>query len=484
MHKAIEQRLWNTVQEYLEASVNAHLRCIAELLQEGRSGAELAALAVRAIRRLDLKGHWIQLRYQPLPETWWEEVYALIKLAEDKELLRVPVSLNPAAGTQTTFLQEMLKLLMATVTDPRQFTRPQLALVRHLINALAEHYVWEDMPGATTVFHVDFSKRAPPARLTQTSERHFMARCFGPGTAVPRLVTAMKQVEQGAMPSLLGLSDPTAYRRADLLEVLARLAQSWSRTRPLAEHPHFDKRHSERRPEFQQMCVYRDLVALYKAMSAEQAPTPVGTRSVLDSLTYEGQMDIQIFGFVRDRTRAQQERLRTRGDLAGAEATNCESWVVRDVSERGYGVEFTAGSDDWLLPGVAVGLQLGEGRWQIGVIRRVAHPSVGKVELGLEVLSAHPQAVMLRPSSSQLSVWETAADTQTYYHTPAILMPPEPPQREDASLLLEPGSYQLHKLYELFAGTTRRTVKLLDRIASWGGMDQVIFSEVTAPSAG
>lgn len=479
MHKAIEERLWVTVQEFLDASINAHLRCIAEALGDKRPPADLAALAVRAIRRMDLKGHWIQLRYQPLPEAWWEEVYTLIKLAEEKNLLRAPVTLNPASGTQTTFVQEMLKLLMATVTDPRQFTRPQLALVRHLINALAEHYVWEDMPGATTVFHVDFSKRTPPTRLTQTSERHFMARCFGPGDAVTRLVTAMKQVEQGAMPSILGLSDPTAYRRADLLEVLARLAQNWSRARPVAEHQHFDKRHGIRRPEFQHLCVFHDLIPLHKAMSRDQGVLPEKPKSIVDSLTYDGQVDTHIFGFVRDRTRQQQARLDALANtLPGEEGDACESWVVRDVSENGYGIEISSTPDDWVLPNVAVGLHTGPGQWEIGIIRRVVRPSVDKAEVGIEVLSRKPRAAMLRPAASQLSVWETAADTQTYYHTPAILLPAEPPSAEEECLLVEPGSYQLHKLYELFVGDTRRTVKLLDRLAAWGGMDQVLFAPV------
>lgn len=478
LHKAIEQRIWTTVHEFLEASINAHYRCIAEFLESRRAVADLAALAVRTVRRLDLEGHWFQLRYQPLPEAWWDQVYTLIKLAEERGLMRVTVTLNASLGSETTFVQELLKLLMPTVTDPRQFTKPQLALARHVINAVSGDFVWEDMPGATTVFHVDFSRREPPARISQTSERHFMARCFGPGAAVPRLVTALKQVEQGAMPSLLGLADPTAYRRADLLEVLARLAQSLSRARPVAEHQHFDKRRDERRRSFLNICVIHGFSDVYRRMSQEQIP-PQKPASLADTLTYEGQVDTHIFGFVRDRTRQQQERLKA---LAAtpmpAESEACESWVVRDVSEKGYGVEITSSPGDWVTRNVAVGLHHDSGAWEIGIIRRVERPSVETAEVGLEVLSRAPHAAMMRPAESQLSVWETAADTQTYYHTPAILLPPEPGLHDDECLLLEAGSYQLHKLYELFVGEGRRTVKLLDRLASYGDVDQVIFADI------
>jgi len=487
LHKAIEERIWNTAFEFLEASINAHLRCIAEYLEEGRGGGspELAAMAVRAIRRLDLQAHWIHLRYQPLPESVWEQVYALIKLAEEKQLLRVPVVLNPTTGAQTTFAQEMLKLLMMTVSDPRQFTRSQLALARHLTNAMGDSFVWEDLPGSSAVFHIDFSKRRPPARLTQTSEQHFMARCFGPGNAVHRLVSAMKQVEQGTIPSLLGLSDPTAYRRGDLLEVLARLSQAWSRARPVAEHQHFDKRHHERKPFFIHICVTHGFTALHQGLNRPAAPKSDTPTSVVDSLTYDGQVDTHIFGFVREKTREQQQRLQALSDEAKQDsAGHCESWIVHDISEVGFGVEITTTPEDWVAPNVLIGIHFGSGEWQIGIIRRVASASVENTEVGIQVLSKQPVAAMMRPADSQLSVWETAADTQTYYHTPAILLPPEPALHEDECLLLAAGSYQLHKLYEIFVGSQRRTIRLLDRLDSYGDTDRLIFADVGAkPSA-
>lgn len=486
LHKAIEERIWNTAFEFLEASINAHLRCIAEYLEDGRGNgnAELAAMAVRTIRRLDLQAHWIHLRYQPLPDSLWEQVYTLIKLAEDKQLLRVPVMLNPTTRAETTFVQEALKLLMMTVSDPRQFTKGQMALARHLTSTLADTFVWEDIPGSSAVFHIDFSKRQPPTRLTHTSEQHFMARCFSPGAAVHRLVTAMKQVEQGAIPSLLGLSDPSGYRRGDLLEVLARLSQSWSRARPVSEHQHFDKRHHERKPFFVHICVIHGFNALHQNLNRPPASKADSPKSVVDSLTYDGQVDTQIFGFVRERTREQQQRLQTLA-VAPGQASNqhCESWVVRDVSEVGFGVEITTTPEDWVAPNVPIGIHLGTGEWQIGLIRRRASASVENTEVGIQILSKNPSAALMRPADSQLSVWETAADTQTYYHTPAILLPPEPLLHEDECLLLAANSYQLHKLYEMFVGNQKRVIRLLDRLASYGDTDQVIFADVPAPTS-
>lgn len=481
LHKVTEERIWNTAFEFLEATVNAHLRCILEYRAEkrARGDAELAAMAVRAIRRLDLEALWIYLRYQPLPESFWERAYALIKIAEEDDILRTPVDINPATGTQTTFIQEALKLLMMSVSEPRRLTKSQLALARHLTNNLADEFVWEDMPGSTVVFHIDFSKREIPARLTQTSERHFMARCFGAGGAVHKLVTGLKQAERGAMPSILALSDASDYRRADMLEVLARLAQSWSSARPVAEHQHFDKRHFERKPFFIHICVIHGFNALHAKLSGGATETPTAETGPKLSIAYDEQLDMHLYGFITERTRDQQRRMENRrGSSASAQGEICETWVVQDISEAGYGVSIKITKEDWIEPEVLIGIHYGTAEYQIGIVRRVASESVENTEVGIQLLSKRPQAVMMRPQDSQLSVWETEADTQTYYHTPAILLPPEPPLHDEECLLLAANSYQLHKLYEIYVDGKKRVVKLLDRISSYHDVDQVMFADV------
>jgi hypothetical protein len=487
LHKAIEERLWNTGFEFLEATINAHFRCIAEYLSQGGGvkPADIAPLAVRAARRLDLQAHWFHLRYQPLPESLWERIYSLIKIAEEKELFRIPVVLNPSAGTETTLVQELLKFLMVTVADPRRLTKGQIALARQVTSGLAEDFVWEDIPGSTTVFHIDFSKRQPPSRLTQVSEKHFMARCFGPGNAVHKLVTGMKQVEQGAIPALLAGTDPATYRRGDLLQVLAHLAQSWSRAKPVSDHQQFDKRLFERKPFFIHLCVTHGFNRLHASLSRHAAPKEEPAPPRLEGVPYREQIDMQIFGFVTEKTREQQQRLQTLSlQPENEEQDSCETWIVQDISETGFGVQITTTTEDWVAPNVVVGLHYGTHEWQIGIVRRLASASVENTEVGIQILSKRPNAVMLRPADSQLSVWETSADTQTYHHTPGILLPPDPPLLTEECLLLAARSYDLHKVYELFANGQKRVVRLLDRLTAFGDIDQIIFADVPAKASG
>lgn len=485
LNKVIEERIWNTAYEFLEANVNAHLRCLLEFRAEKRSkgSMEAAGMLVRALRRLELQAHWFHLRYQPLPETFWEKLYTLIKIAEDDALFKIPISINATTGAETTAHQELLKLLMLTVIEPARMTKVQIALARHITNELGADFVWEDIPGSTIVFHVDFSKRTAPSRLTPTTERHFMARCFGPGSAVHKLVTAWSQVEQGGLPTALGISNLPFYHRADLQEVLLHLAQSWNAAPPVIKHQHFDKRDSERTPFFMHVCVTHGFTALHAKIAGAMNDTPPPDTGPNFTLTYEEDLDKHIHSRILEATREQQQRmpnLRWVPIDEGGEV--CESWVIRDVSEHGFGISVTTTPEDWVRHQALIGIHYGTSEYQVGVIRRVASETVENTDVGVEILSTAPRAVYLRPIDAELTVWETAADTQAYDHIPAILLPKNPPHRTEDSLLLGLGSgYYLHRIYEMPSGDERRFVKLVGHIANLNEVEQVSFADVAPP---
>ncbi len=488
MHKATEERIWNAGFEFLEATINAHLRCIAQLPHKNNhDDHDLAIIIMRAIRRLDIQAHWLHLRYRPLPPSLWERIFSVIKLSEERSLLQLPVTLNSAA--QTTIAQEMLKLLMMSVAAPEHLTKIQIDLAHLLTQRVAEAFRWEQIPDGSTVFHMDFSKPRTPVRLTQTSEHHFMSRCFGSGEAVRILITSLKQLEQGSVPSALGVIDFSLYKRADLLEVLAHLSQCWSKLQARNAHPHFDKRQTNRDQAFYRINVVHDFSALHEqlAQPARPAPTPQAKpRAVgLENIAYREQVDMHIYGFITEKTRAKDRHRQTVQALQEQPALSvnliedeAESWVVENISQMGYGVTISSLKEDWVQDNTIIGIQRDTAPWQIGVIRRVASESVENTQAGIQILSNSPGAAMLRPADTEMSIWETAADTQTYHHTPGVLMRQEPPYQDDESLLLASGSYQLHRIYVMVVGETKRTVRLLDRLNAFQGVDQVIFTDV------
>ena len=488
MHKTTEERIWNASFDFLEATINAHLRCIAHLPQKNDDQDQYLAIVItRAIRRLELQAHWLYLRYRPIPQSLWERIFSVIKLAEERSLLQRSVTLNSSAQVQTTIAQEMLKLLMMSVAAPEHLTKIQIDLARLLTHNLAGTFRWEQIPDGSTVFHVDFSKPRIPTRLTQTTEHHFMSRCFGSGEAVHALITGLKQLEQGSIPSTLGIIDYSTYKREDLLEVMAHLAQRWSKLQARNEPQHFDKRHAERKQVFYRISVVHKFSSLYDQLvqPAQPALNPKQASTThLENIAYQEQVDMKIFGFVTEKTRGKVQHmqalqaLQTQPALSVNNMDASESWVVENISHMGYGVTLSSLKEDWVQAETVIGIQPDTAPWKIGIIRRLASESVENTQLGIQILSNRPDAAMLRPADTEMSVWETAADTQTYHHTPGVLMHREPPYQEDETLLLASDSYQLHRTYKMVVGQDMRTIRLLDRLHTFQGVDQILFSDV------
>lgn len=489
MHKVNEARIWNASFDFLEATVNAHLRCIENLPQKGEpSDKDLAIVIMRAMRRLDLQVHWLNLRYRPIPALLWDQIFSLIKLAEERALLYLPVTLNRTVKVETTIAREILKLLMMSVAAPEHLTKVQIDLAHLLTHHLAGNFCWEELPNGSTVFHVDFSKALTPVRLSKVSEHHFMSRCFGSGEAVSALVVGLKQLEQGGVPTTLGAIDFSNYKREDLLEVMAHLAQCWCKMDVRTEHQHFDKRHAKRTQVFYQISVVHSFPFLCEQLAQSVLPTakaavdPCNVRN--ENLAYQEQVDLKLYGHITERTRDKLQHMRAIQALTPSALTialdidETESWVVENISQMGYGVTIDRLKEDWVRNHTVIGIQPDAASWQIGVIRRVASESVESTHAGIQILSNLPHAAMLRPLDKELSIWETAADTQTYHHTPGILLFKEPPYQDETSLLLAAGSYQLHRTYALVVGDVKRTIRLLDRINAFQGVDQVIFKDI------
>ena len=493
MHKVTEERIWNMAYEFLDATVQAHLDCIEPISQKTEQQClDLAIVLMRTLRRLDLQAHWLHLRYRPLPYTLWNQIFSVIKLAEERDVLNLPITLNSTAKIQTTVAQELLKLLMMSVAAPEHLTKTQIDLARLLTHNLASCFCWEQIPDNSTVFHVDFTKPKTPLRLTKVAERHFMSRCFGSGEAVRALVVGFKQLEHGSIPSALGVLDFAFYKRADLLEVMAHLSQCWCKMDARTEHQHFDKRHAKRTQVFYRINVVPSFNLLYDQLVLSTLPAPAANASPArsESLAYQEQVDMQIYGFITERTRKKIQS--TQALLAvptkaaqplTAAADQAESWVVENISQMGYGVNIARLKEDWVRGNMVIGIQPDHAPWQLCVIRRLASETIENNQAGIQILSNRPCAAMLCPADSELSVWETAADTQTYHHTPGILMHLEPPYQNEESLLLVSNSYQLHHTYTMAVGDAKRTIRLMDRIHAFSGVDQVIFTEVSQANA-
>jgi hypothetical protein len=481
MHKTREDMIWNACSQFTAAASDAASRCVSDYLTKGSSGVspeEVAAIAVRGVRALGMQAHWLRLRYQPLPPGMWDRIYAIFSVMEQNRLCRMPVVLNKLTKIPSSVLMEMTKILMMEISGLEHLTKSQIELARQLIEEFAPSFVWEDLPGGEAVFYIDFAARKPPLRLTQVTEPHFMSRCFGPGDAVRSLVSAIKQLEAGGIPKEFDIRRYTDYKREDLLEVLLHLAQAWSRIKPQEEHFHYDKRRGERTKVFSHLEVIHGLGDIHKEMlRLELRAKHLYAEDNVEKVTFNEVVDLHIYGFVTEKTR---EQMKLDSDTIGLvePPVHTESWVVENVSVKGYGLTIPDGKLDWVKENIVLGLKEEGSGWTIGVIRRIEMKSKVETHVGILMLSRQPMAASLRPADTEVTVWEIADDTNSYQHTNALFLRAEAPLLSEDSLLLASGTYNLHTIYELTTSEGKRLIRLDVCEDVYGDTDRVVFSLV------
>jgi hypothetical protein len=460
MNKSREEIIFNACAGFFLAAFNAHTRCVADHISQGRikiSETDIATSGVRGMRALGMLAHWMNLRYrQPLPESIWDKMYVLFNIAEQGKFCRTPVMLNPQYPAQTSVLMEMVKILMMEVSTPGRLTKSHIELARQVIEEFAFSFVWENVPAGETVFYIDFSLRKPPVRLTHVTHPHFMARCFGPGDSVPALVGAIKQLEFGGIPKEVDIHRYPDYKRQDLLEVFLHLSQAWSKLTPQDDHSHFDKRKHERRKFFSHFEVIHGLKDIHTTLLEYKInPDKLPTEMIIDKLSNNE----FVYDFGSNKIRPAGSSI-PQVEIHGQEKIHTESWVAENESEAGYGLTIPELMQDWVQARVMLGLRLENADWIVGVLRRVEMGSKDDTHVGIILLSRAPEAVTISPLNTQLSVWENAGETLSLHHTNALLLRADPPLLEEDGLILPAGSYDLHKTYELVTREGKKLIRL------------------------
>lgn len=462
MSKSREEIIFNACGSFFLAAYNAHTRCVTDHIAQSRSPVseiDIATSAVRGMRALAMLAHWMHLRYrQPLPATIWEKAYELFNIAEQRKFCRTAVMLNPQSAQQTSVLMEMVKLLMMEVSSPGRLTKAHIELARQVIEEFSASFVWEQVPAGDTVFYIDFSQRKPPVRLTQVTQPHFMARCFGPGKSVPALVNAIKQLEAGAIPKEVDIHRYPDYKRQDLLEVFLHLSQAWSKVTPQQSRSHFDKRQFVREKFYSHFEVIHGLDDLHKKLLEFRFHPEAAPKDVVIEKLASGEF---IYDPKTNKIRpANGEAAEPNVEIPDDHPIVAESWIAANISEAGYGLTIPEIKRDWVREKVIIGLRTQDSGWMAGVIRRVEMDTATNAYVGILLLSRAPLAVNISPLDTEITVWEKLADTYSLDHTNAILLPAETSLLNEDCLILPPKSYELHKIYQLATPQGNQLIRL------------------------
>jgi hypothetical protein len=120
---------------------------------------------------------------------------------------------------------------------------------------------------------------------------------------------------------------------------------------------------------------------------------PAGVSPYGSGLNYNEVDDVQVYGFITDRTR---ERVSHMQAPAIQSSPDVESWVMHDESECGYGAIVESRDKDWLRVGALICLKPHETNlWQLGIVRRLSRVNDDSSSVGIETLAETPTLAML-----------------------------------------------------------------------------------------
>lgn len=184
-------------------------------------------------------------------------------------------------------------------------------------------------------------------------------------------------------------------------------------------------------------------------------------------LSRDEEMDLQVYGFITERTRA---KLRSRPLDATQPIPAVEQWQLRDESVNGYGVAFPSTQYRDLKLGTLVGLKRRRAeRWLVGVVTRLQnrkHPDESIA--GIEIFTHSPTIVIVNEDVA-------AAQAETSRSSWGLFIPGDKQTGRRDGLLIDGALYAQKKQIVMSARNVRYIVQLQTVLRSGEGWHRVEF---------
>jgi hypothetical protein len=208
-------------------------------------------------------------------------------------------------------------------------------------------------------------------------------RFWATADLLQRLLDLRTALQEGSSPAELGLTE--SARTSESIDLLDYLQHQWS---SLAAR---EQRRAPRESIKRLVDVAHGTNAIIGQIKMADAPakvSPYGT-----GFNYNEADDVQVYGFVTDRTR---ERVSHMHMPATPASPDVERWVMHDESKYGFGAIVESRDKDWLRVGALIGVKTHDASvWHIGVVRRLSRVNDDTSSVGIETLAEAPALAML-----------------------------------------------------------------------------------------
>lgn len=462
MSRQVESQLWHAVYGlYWETARGYHtfvLHLARETVRHHHDGL-IPLITLRAIRTMGQLLKWRAIRYLPTAEKLWLRLHNLYRIAETEGFHRRPQQIYADDASECNCEAAYLHILMMHLANsgslyPRQFDQLDRWLCGwHGMLQLDEHF-----DANVHTFVVDMSADHGP-RHVRKAESAKPLRYWATADLLQKIQDTRTALREGGASVQIGLSE--IARSGENLDLLDYLQHRWAALEAR------EQRRAPRASVKRLVDVVHGLKAIVNQIKAADRPAGVSPYGI--GLNYNEADDVQVYGFITDRTRERASQIHLPPPPA---SPDIERWVMHDESKFGYGAVIETRGKDWLRVGALIGIKTHDAeKWKIGIVRRISRIDEDTSSIGIETLAEMPTLAMLH---------ETAAPGYTVNGLGNNGMPHPSLWLEGtpSSLVIDPVHFAPGKVFEVHGAAERKFIALGNPLEYSEGWMRVVAEPV------
>ncbi len=458
MSRLVESQLWHAIYGmFWEVARGYHTFILNFSRASGKISHEdqIPLITLRAIQAFGQLLKWRTIRYLPAGEKLWLRLHNLHRVAETEGFHRKRQHAYSDNSSECSCESAYTHIMMLDLANSGSLYPRQLDLIDRWLCGWHEMLkLGANLDASTHNFVIDLSADHGPRRVRKPDTEKPL-RFWATDELLFELNELQAALREGKAPAQLGLTE--GARTVESLELLDRLQHHWA---SLATR---EQRRAPRESIKRLVDIiygFNSIVDQVKLAEAPVAASPYGT-----GLNYDEVDDVQIYGFITDRTRERVSQIQV---PINRQSPDVERWVMHDESECGYGAVVESRDKDWLRVGALIGAKSHDATaWQLGIVRRLSRLNDDTSSVGIETLVEPLILVMLYDTTtSGYTVNGFDNSDARLPHTGLWLVGASGKD----SVIIDPAHYMPGKIFQIQGRQERKFIALgnpLERSEGW-----------------
>lgn len=433
MSTAMEAKLWQAIYAfYTEISLAYYSYITVNIADptQGKLAPYLPQIALRVLFDIGNIFKWRFFHYDSPDEKLWRMLHKLFRIAETKAFVSKAIPLY--GNDQSSCVNQYVRALLLTQIHPSALEAKQIEMADTWLLQWVQLVHLEKFPKAGHHhFYVDLDI---PAGASAVTDRPYpeSCLCWDASTLLGQLRRTQEklQLPHKSVKSGLDARLPEYRKMLDYVEL------QWDPNNlgKLRKSPRIATRK------------VLNVVHGFNAICSVVKDSEKDTEQVIgydDHIRYAEMVDIQLYGFVTEITRARQKKA-----SSGFTSTevSCESWGAEDESAEGYCAHIPPAKNDWLRLSRLVGVKVeNEQHWKIAVVRRLIHSPGSGTHVGMEILG--PDPALLMAYSISMGASQAEPDPSSLPSITALLT--KPVQNGQLTIIIDSAAYIRNKLFKV-----------------------------------